>query len=543
MQSFCSSLLLLPVLMFSSLSAQECRPKIAIKTFANPANYTRSTIGNGLTEILTTELQNTGKFNILERSNIDEATKEMDFGTTDYAKGDTFARKGNLLGAQYLLMGKVTNFSYSETGQRKQKINLLGPNTIVIEYQQRADVRVDFRLIKVATGETVLSQAGDAHSTAKSEVSEYGLFQRVIAGAVTLESSSSLIGRATTDAVRDIVSKLNSLHEMVECGDDPWVEKLSSANPTIVAEEGGGLWILGGIGSADGLRVGDRLLIKHDNGVKDKSGKIIYHKLVDVGQMEVTDVGQADHAEARFTADAGAGGRVPQVNDPATVDMEHAKRLRGALGTQTDHPTDVTSNKEQLEQSIKRAESYMHDRFWSQALDEYKHAAALGPSDVRVLAGEALSHYALGDFVEGDGIAEKLIQSDGALIFPIAHYHGMNLCTGQLTIQKGKLAYTGGNGDGFDISGSAVSDVQVRKISKGMMANEKIPDLPIINIRFKDAGGKEKDYQMLPYMYSKDASTTTGKNLASAFPMGDSEIRDMQKFEDSVVQLIHKFVR
>jgi curli biogenesis system outer membrane secretion channel CsgG len=73
--------------------AQESRPTIALKTFTNPANFSRSTIGNGLTEILTTELDNTGKFNVLERGNVDEITKEMDFANSDYAKNSSFAQK------------------------------------------------------------------------------------------------------------------------------------------------------------------------------------------------------------------------------------------------------------------------------------------------------------------------------------------------------------------------------------------------------------------------------------------------------------------
>jgi curli biogenesis system outer membrane secretion channel CsgG len=532
-------------------AAQQSRPKIAIKTFENPANYSRSTIGNGLTEILTTELQNTGKFNVLERSSVDELTKEMDFGGSEYAKSTSFAKKGNMLGAQYLLMGKVTNFSYSERGERKQKINLLGPNTIVVEYQQRADVRVDFRLIDVATGETVISQAGESHSTAKSEVSEYGLFQRVIAGAVTIESASSLIGKATTDAVRDVVRKLNSLSEIirtrgVEAAVNTNMDKLSSAKGTVAAEEGGDLWILEGIGSANGLRNGDHLILVHENLVKDKAGKVVYRKPVTVGAMEITDVSQPDHAEARFIPDANSSGKNPQVSDTVTVDVEYAKNLRGASSSIVASPTSSGSSSSsdgQLQQTLKRADSYVRDRFWSQALDEYNQAAAMNPNDIHVLAGEAVSHYALGDFLEGDDFAEKLMQKNGALSFPVAHYHGMGLCTGQLTIQKGKLAYTGGNGDAFDVAGQGVSDVQVRKISKGMMANEKIPDLPVINIRFRDSGGKEKDYQLVAYMYSKDASTTSGKNLASAFPMGDSEIRDMQKFEESMTGLINKYVK
>jgi hypothetical protein len=64
----------------------------------------------------------------------------------------------------------------------------------------------------------------------------------------------------------------------------------------------------------------------------------------------------------------------------------------------------------------------------------------------------------------------------------------------------------------------------------------------MINIRFRDSGGHEKDYQMLPSGYSKEQSLS-GKNLASAFPMGDSDVHEMQKFEESMVTLIQKYAK
>jgi hypothetical protein len=61
--------------------------------------------------------------------------------------------------------------------------------------------------------------------------------------------------------------------------------------------------------------------------------------------------------------------------------------------------------------ALKRADSYLSDRFWSQALDEYKRAAAISPNDSRVLRGEAASHYMMDDFIEGDETADKLLTS------------------------------------------------------------------------------------------------------------------------------------
>jgi curli biogenesis system outer membrane secretion channel CsgG len=538
-------------------SAQDCHPKVGIKSFKNPSNYSHSTIGNGLTDILSTELGNTGKFNILDREHIDELTKEIDFGSSGYGDKNTFAQKGSLLGVQYLLMGEVTTFNYTEQrGAPRNKVNLLGPNTIVVDYLKQADVRVDFHLVDVTTGEHVIDAAGNGHATDKSEISEMVTWRGIIAGGGTFESSSGLIGKATMVAVKDIVNKLNSQSEKVcergkEGGIIVELNQLGSAKGQVAAEEGGGLWILGGIGSVNGLKVGDHLHLIHENIVKDKAGKEVYRKSTEIGSMEITDVSQPDHAEAKFVPSSTTGPSVsPQANDTVTVDLDYAKKLRGGGGptATTDQGTGggsggAAGSSAELDDVIKQADSYAHDQSWSDALNEYKKAAAINPNEPRALQGEALSHYMLGDFLDADKLSDKLLQSGGTFTFPIAHFHGMGLCTGELKIQHGKLAYSGGKGDGFDVAPQGVVSVEARKISKGMMANEKIPDLPIIDIRWRDSGGHEKDYQMLPYLYSKQQQLLSGKNFASAFPMDDSDVQQMQKFEESMVALINKYAK
>ena len=528
-------------------SAQEGRPKVAVKTFDNPANFSRSTIGDGLTDILTTELQNTGKFDILERTNVDQITKEMDFGGSQYANSSTFAQKGNLLGAQYLLMGKVTNYSYAESvaGQR-QKVNLLGPNTIETSYQQRADVRVDFRLIDVATGQTVISQVGQSHKTNVSTVSEMATWYGYIRGGSAIsESSSSLIGRATVGAIKDIVHKLNDLSATIrdrgaETMLSASLDSLSKAQGQVVAEEGSGLWIVSGIGRANGLQKGDHLRAVHENLVKDKSGNVVYRKPVDIGAFEVTDISQPDHAEVRFIAN---GTILPQPNDVVTADMDFARSLRsGSKDGFSSAASKPTALGGAIDQILKRADSYLADRFWSQALDEYNKAAATKAADVRVLQGQATAHYMMGDFLEGDESADKLLQNGGTLTVAVARSHPMGLCRGTLSIQRAKLTFVCESVEGFDITSNSLIAAEVHKIDKPFIANEKIPDWPVVEIRVRDAGGKEKKYQVVPYMYSKEQSAT-GKNLGSAFPMDDSDVAQMQKQDQSIVTMIHKYVK
>jgi hypothetical protein len=118
----------------------------------------------------------------------------------------------------------------------------------------------------------------------------------------------------------------------------------------------------------------------------------------------------------------------------------------------------------------------------------------------------------------------------------------MGVCIGRLTIQQGKLAFITDKGDGFEASPANLAGVGVQKISKPIMANEKAPDWPVLEIKWRDTGGHEKKYQMIPYVYAKHQNLS-GKNFASAFPMDDSDLREMVKLEQSLLVFIQKYVK
>jgi curli biogenesis system outer membrane secretion channel CsgG len=546
-------LILIFALLWSiTLLAQSGRPSIAVVTFKNPSNYPNSTIGTGLTDILTTELQNTGKYRLLERTHVTELTKEMDFGNSEYARTATFAKKGQMLGAQYILMGQVTNFSYNEQLERQQKTTLLGGAYIETVYQQNADVRVDFRLVDVASGETVLSQAGEAHQQNVSKVSEQNTWYRYISsGFATGELSSSLIGRTTLEAVKDVVRKLNALSATVraasqEASMNQALDQMANAKGQLLGDAGGGTWIVG-LGASAGIQKGDHLIVTHDNVIRDKAGHVLYKKPLEIGTMEVTDVSMADRAEARLLPSA-SGTQRPQENDIVRVDVEYAHTLRGGGSASNSSSSSGNSSgssagaSAQLDQYLRRADSYMNDKFWSQALDEYTKAAGIAPNDPRVLDGQASAHYMLGDFLEADDLSNKLLRTDSPLSVPVAHYHSMGLCIGRLLIKNGSIAYSGRGNDNFEVPAASVLSIEIRRVSKSFMSNEQAPDWPVLEVRLRDTSGHEKKYDFLPYIYSKKPNAS-GKNYASAFPMDESDITQLRKFEYSLLAIIRNHVK
>lgn len=76
-----------------------------------PAEFAR-----GLTEALTTVLVRTGRFTVLERAAIQSVQQEQQIGASGAVTRETAARTGALLGAEVLITGDITGFTYSRSG-------------------------------------------------------------------------------------------------------------------------------------------------------------------------------------------------------------------------------------------------------------------------------------------------------------------------------------------------------------------------------------------------------------------------------------------
>jgi curli biogenesis system outer membrane secretion channel CsgG len=84
--------------------------RIAVTTFEYRAGEGSGDVGQGMTDMLTNALFNTGRFIVLERERLDEVTAEQDRADSGRFKKDTMAKKGELEGAELLIRGSVTQF-------------------------------------------------------------------------------------------------------------------------------------------------------------------------------------------------------------------------------------------------------------------------------------------------------------------------------------------------------------------------------------------------------------------------------------------------
>ncbi|MBC8945471.1 MULTISPECIES: CsgG/HfaB family protein [Xenorhabdus] len=173
------------------------RSPIAVGKFENRSSYQNGIFSDGIDRlgnqsktILVTHLQQTGRFNVLERTNMAELKTEA--GLQGKAQ--------KLKGANYVITGAVTEFGRKEVGDH-QLWGILGRGKSQIAY-----AKVMLNVVNVETSEVVFSSAG---------AGEYKLSSREIigfGGASGYDSTlnGKVLDLAIREAVNDLVSGIES---------------------------------------------------------------------------------------------------------------------------------------------------------------------------------------------------------------------------------------------------------------------------------------------------------------------------------------------
>ena len=167
------------------------RNLISVGKFDNRSNYMRGIFTDGVDRlgsqaktILITHLQQTGRFNVLDRDNLSEIKQEAGFAKSAQ----------NIKGATYVITGDVTEFGRKETGD-KQLFGLLGRGKSQVAY-----AKVNLNVVNVQSSEVVFSAQG---------AGEYSLDSREIIGfGGTSSYDSTLNGKVLDLAMREAVNNL-----------------------------------------------------------------------------------------------------------------------------------------------------------------------------------------------------------------------------------------------------------------------------------------------------------------------------------------------
>jgi curli biogenesis system outer membrane secretion channel CsgG len=174
------------------------RVAVSVGKFDNRSSFMRGVFSNGEDRlgnqsqtILVTHLQQSQRFNVLDRSLMSEIKQEAAL----------LQKNQNLKGATFVITGDVTEFGRKDVGDR-QLFGILGRGKTQIAY-----AKVNLNIVNTLTSEVVYSTQG---------AGEYSLSEREVIGfGGTAGYDSTLNGKVLDLAIRDAV---NTLVESIDSG-------------------------------------------------------------------------------------------------------------------------------------------------------------------------------------------------------------------------------------------------------------------------------------------------------------------------------------
>lgn len=175
----------------STTAYNGARSPISVGKFDNRSTFLRGIFTDGVDRlgsqaktILITHLQQTNRFNVLDRENMSEIKQEAALSKATQS----------LKGARFVITGDVTEFGRKEVGDR-QLFGILGRGK-----QQIAYAKVALNVVDVETSEVVYSAQG---------AGEYSLSNREVIGfGGTASYDSTLNGKVLDLAIREAVDAL-----------------------------------------------------------------------------------------------------------------------------------------------------------------------------------------------------------------------------------------------------------------------------------------------------------------------------------------------
>ncbi len=175
-------------------------PSVAVLDFRNDTNayWWRTGVGRDLAAMLSNELSNTKKFNVVERNKLNAVLQEQNLGASGRVSPGTQAKIGRLTGAKYLVTATVSSFEHKvqDTGGG---ISFRGFS--VGGKSDNAYLAVDLRVVDSTTGEVAYSRTVEGRS--KGGGFSLGLNKWGFGGALKNESKTP-VGKAIRAAVVEI---------------------------------------------------------------------------------------------------------------------------------------------------------------------------------------------------------------------------------------------------------------------------------------------------------------------------------------------------
>ena len=310
--------------LFPALSEDGSLPSIFVAPLDGDASAVmgwQPALGEGLAEMLITELTKINKFQVLESTALEHLKDEIRLGEDGFVGKDEKVEKGGFAGADFMFRGKVTRF-----GAKSQGVNLGGfvPGNLgnLGIKQNQSDVRIDWRLVDVATRKIL--KTGQAVGSEKGLGFDVGVGVGGRGGVIGFQNTefmNSALGKATVKAIGIIIADVSVVSlppsgrrlakDQTAQRDKAEVEAslitLKSTPGKVLAAPAKGVVIVS-LGSKQGFKSGDKLKLYETIDTKNDKGEVVFSEEKLIGEIVLDNV-QEERSKASYggSSEAQAG--------------------------------------------------------------------------------------------------------------------------------------------------------------------------------------------------------------------------------------------
>jgi len=278
-------------------------------------------LGEGLAEMLITELSRSGKFEVLESTGLKDLKDEIALGDSGYVADQEKVAKGGFAGADFMFRGKVTRFGSQTKGVNLGGFSGFSGGSLGIK-TTTSDVAIDWRLVDTYTRKVIKS--GRAEASHKGNSFDIGTSVNGHGGNIGFgnqEFMNSALGKAAAQAVTNLSSDLASIEVPVSGRQKYKAEHLAELQAkTMAASEAARLapgtvlavvnkqTLIVSIGSKQGAKPNDKLGVFELIETKDDKGTVVFSEEKPAGEIVLQTV-QDDRSKAVYvgTGDVKAG--------------------------------------------------------------------------------------------------------------------------------------------------------------------------------------------------------------------------------------------
>lgn len=280
------------------------RPSLRVAPSESRLPTWQPALGEGLAQMMITELARLTNLQILESVALDDLREERTLGESGEIDRSERIKRGHWKSAEYTFKTTITRFGVehsSSGGSSPIQIRLpFGGGGGVQVHNHKCEVQIDWRIVDNTTGTIVKSGRGSGTESGKAvSIAGFG------GGgwSSSREFADSGLGKATMKAVASIVFELEEWTPPLHSGRDELDVKkhageLSAVQTKrdmerkikaeVILVDGSNVWVA--VGSAQSFAVGDRLTVYRKTEKKNKTGKVVVVDFEAVGSLELVKV-------------------------------------------------------------------------------------------------------------------------------------------------------------------------------------------------------------------------------------------------------------